>query len=127
MKHFANYIDVYLLSKVQSINGTTVVTTDGSEPYRFNAFSNVQLNETPNEENGNVFYVQETRIPLTKKLTEEQRSVFLPRRPVVVKLYDDTASPIVFGDAGYKARLVFETHLENDVLNIVRESPEPLL
>lgn len=127
MKHFANYIDIYPLTSVQSIDGNTVITNDGSEPDRFVAFSSIVMNEVPSNKNGNSYYRQTASIPLSAKMNDAQRAVYTHRRPVVVMLYDDQAQPIVWGDITYRARVEVSPRLENDILEIERESIDPVL
>lgn len=126
MKHFANYVDIYPESVVSSIVGTTITTSDGSEADRIRAFSNVELVETPGNQNGNIFYEQSTRIVTSEKMSDELRGKYGNNRPVVVLLYDDQGNAMVWGD-GEKARMLITPNFENDVLVISRKSVEPVL
>lgn len=129
MKHFANYADIYPESVVSSINTTTgvVTTSDASEPDRVYSFTNLILAENPAVENGNTYYEQNLRVVSSVKLTAAQRVKYANRRTVVVVLYADDQTPIVWGDKTEKARMLITPNLENEVLTISRQSINAVL
>lgn len=127
MKHFANYIEIYPESVVDSIDETTVTTSDASEADRIIAKQNVVLNETPGEDNGNSFFSQQLNVVSDGKLSDEIRSKYVNKRPVVVRLFTDDQAALLLGDKQMKARITITPNLESDVITVDRNSINPIL
>lgn len=125
MKHLANYIRLLPLTDFLSFDGTKLISKSGSDPDILVSRNDLVFDPKPGNGGGGTFYTEEIRV-VTDKLTESQRSVYCNRRPVVVLLYDDKGTPILWGEADQKVRVTLTPNIDSDILDLARKTTTSL-
>jgi len=122
MKTLVDNFEMVPLSDFQSFDGQHLITISGTSPDQFIANNNMALVDDP-ETGGRAgtFYKQSLRA-VTDKLDERQRSVYTARRPVVVLLFTDDRSPVLWGNADQKLRITITPTPASDILDFTRSA-----
>lgn len=125
-KNLAEYFKIVPLSDFQSFDGEHLVTISGNAPDHILCNNNLVLADDPETgSRAGIFYKQSLRA-VTDKLPEAQRSVYVPRRPVVVLLFTDIGEPVLWGNAEQMLRVSLTPTPDADILNFTREALSPV-
>ena len=125
MKEFKNKIQITPVTDIESITGTSISLKPAKVTDTVFSINDIVPDEQPGQDNINVSYTQTLNVicdKLPSALLDKYR-----RRKVVVKLFTDQEDQILLGSVNFPARCSMMPKLDNDVLDFVCESPEPLL
>lgn len=125
MKHLSNYISILPLTDFDSFDGSKLISKSGTHPDKIVSNNDLVFDPKPETGGGGSFYTEELKV-VTEKLEDVQRAKYCKRRPVVVLLFDDEATPILWGDANQKVRVTLTPNLDGDVLDFVRKTTKAL-
>jgi hypothetical protein len=125
MKHLADYIQILPLTDFDSFNGTTLISKSGADPDRLIANNRLVFDPKPESSAAGPFYTESLKV-VVDKLTDDQRTNYTSRRPVVVLLFDDTGTPVLWGDAEQKVRVTITPNTDYDILDLVRKTTTAL-
>ena len=125
MKHLANFVRILPLTDFNSFDGSMLISKSGSEPDLFISDKDVVFDPNPGDSRAGTFYTEEVRL-VCSKLTAQQRDKYTSRRPVVVLLYDDNGTPILWGNEDQKVRVTLTPNVDNDIIDMVRKTTKAL-
>lgn len=125
-KKLADYLKMVPLSDFKSFDGTSLITVSGSVPDHIVANNNLELADKP-ETGGNAgtFYKQSLRV-VCDKLSDAQRKVYTARRPVVVLLFFDDGTSLLWGNSDQKLRITISPLSDADVMDFNCSSLAPI-
>jgi hypothetical protein len=119
MKTLANYLKIIPLSDYNSFDGERLITNSGNEPDHIPTNNDLVLTDTPDAGSAGTIYKQSLRA-VTDKLTDAQRAVYVTRRPVMVLLFTDDGTPVLWGSADYPVRITITPTPDVDILDFKR-------
>jgi len=125
MKHLANYIKILPLTDYESFDGESLISKSGAAADLIIANNELVFNPLPESSGGGPRYSEELSV-VTDKLSKSQREVYCSLRPVVVLLFEDTGTPIIWGDAEQKVRITLTPNTDRDILDLKRITTTPL-
>ena len=126
MKTLADYFKIVPLSDFQSFDGEHLVTISGKNPDHVVANNNLVLADTPETGSGAGTFYKQSLQAVTDKLSDDQRLVYVARRPVIVLLFTDTGAPVLWGNAEEKLRITLTPTPDADILNFTRAALSPV-